>query len=145
MKYERSAGVIVFWQGEDGNREYLLLDYGRHWDFPKGHLEKGETDESAALRELLEETGIADATLLPGFKHEMTYFFRANTDLVRKTVVLFLAGVSNKAVQLSQEHSGSDWLGFAAARAKLTYSSARQALEGAEKFVCDGDRQAKKG
>ena len=57
---ERSAGFIVYRLDDDGSRKYLLLDYGRHWDFPKGHLEKGEDDLAAAMRELTEETGIGD-------------------------------------------------------------------------------------
>ena len=28
------------------------------WLFPKGHIEEGETDEEAAMREITEETGI---------------------------------------------------------------------------------------
>ena len=29
-----------------------------HWGFPKGHVEKDETDEETAKREVLEETGL---------------------------------------------------------------------------------------
>lgn len=34
------------------------------WFFPKGQVESGETDEDAARREILEETGIADLELI---------------------------------------------------------------------------------
>ena len=39
------------------------------WEVPGGHIEPGETEKSAALREVLEETG-AQIRLLPGFRHE---------------------------------------------------------------------------
>src|SRR5687767_3658997 len=77
---ERSAGVVLFRAeraappGDDG-RLFLLLDYGRYWDYPKGHVEKGEDDVTAVLRELREETGIGDAQLVADFRHEITYFF----------------------------------------------------------------------
>jgi len=41
-------------------QKYLLV-YGKKsqkWGFPKGHMEKGETEEQTALREFYEETGI---------------------------------------------------------------------------------------
>ena len=38
--------------------EVCLVSDGRHWGFPKGLLEAGETPEAAALREISEETGI---------------------------------------------------------------------------------------
>jgi 8-oxo-dGTP pyrophosphatase MutT (NUDIX family) len=137
MRQERSAGVIVFHQIGDGDRKFLLLDYGKHWDYPKGHIETGETDEAAARRELTEETAIADVTLLDGFAHEMTYFFRAKMELVRKTVVLFLGRTPSLTVRVSSEHRGYDWLPFEQARQKLTYSAARQVLEASQKFLRD--------
>jgi len=50
-----SAGVIV----TDGDR--LLLCHvtgGRHWDLPKGKIDPGEDDITAAVRELYEETSL---------------------------------------------------------------------------------------
>ena len=39
---------------------------GGHWDFPKGHIDDGETEIQTALRELEEETGIANVDLVEG-------------------------------------------------------------------------------
>ena len=33
-------------------------DNATHWIFPKGHIEHGESAEAAAIREVLEETGV---------------------------------------------------------------------------------------
>jgi 8-oxo-dGTP pyrophosphatase MutT (NUDIX family) len=55
-KKTRSAGGIVL--GEHGTIAMVRSRSGTLWLFPKGHIEEGETDEAAARREILEETGI---------------------------------------------------------------------------------------
>ena len=54
--YERSCGAVVYRMINDEVR-YLLIKNRRstHWGFPKGHIEKGETHEQTAMREVLEE------------------------------------------------------------------------------------------
>src|ERR1043165_6610877 len=104
-KDERSAGLIIFREDPDGRRLYLLLDYGKHWDYPKGHIEKGEDEVAAAPRELKEETGIEDAKLIEGFRDPIVYFFRGiSKELIRKEVVFLLAETQTKDVKLSHEH-----------------------------------------
>ena len=73
MPIARSAGVLVYRiPPRRKGPEFLVLDYGRFWDYPKGHVEKGEDDVAAALREMREETGVAQVELHEGFRHEMT-------------------------------------------------------------------------
>lgn len=45
---------------------------GRHWGFPKGHMEYGESERQTALREVLEETGLK-VEILPGFRETCEY------------------------------------------------------------------------
>ena len=136
MRKERSAGVVVFRTAGAGGRLYLLLDYGRFWDYPKGHVERGEDDAAAALRELAEETGIADAELVRGFAKEIVYFFRDRTKgLIRKEVVFFVAATTTEKVRISHEHSGSAWLSYEDALERLTYANAKQVLRAAEEFL----------
>lgn len=52
---EVSAGVIV--RDDSGSEPvYLCVRAYSNWDFPKGHVEQGETLLQAAIRELWEET-----------------------------------------------------------------------------------------
>ncbi len=135
MRAERSAGVVVFREDAAG-RLFLLLDYGSHWDYPKGHVEDGETDRDAALRELAEETGIRDVQLVEDFKKEIVYFFRSPKGrLVRKTVVFFLASTTVREVLLSHEHVGYAWLTAEEAGQRLTYPTARDVFHAALSFL----------
>ncbi|HTL27864.1 MAG TPA: bis(5'-nucleosyl)-tetraphosphatase [Tepidisphaeraceae bacterium] len=134
-KSERSAGFIVFRRDDTGRRFYLLLDYGRFWDYPKGHVEKGEDDLAAALRELDEETGLRDVAVIDGFSRELKYFFRKGKTLIRKTVAFFLAESPTDKVKVSHEHSGHEWLPADEAIARVTYPSSRRVLEEAEAFL----------
>jgi 8-oxo-dGTP pyrophosphatase MutT (NUDIX family) len=54
-----SAGVVVVRETPESWR-FLLLRAFNHWDFPKGMVEPGEEPLAAAIREVREETLIAD-------------------------------------------------------------------------------------
>lgn len=134
-RQERSAGFVICYLPAGAPlistdvAEFLLLDYGRHWDFPKGHVEPGETDVKAAWRELREETAIVNATIIPNFHEQVTYFFRHKRHgLVRKTVVFYLACVTSRSVTLSAEHTGFEFLPYERAVKRLTFATARQVL-----------------
>jgi bis(5'-nucleosidyl)-tetraphosphatase len=136
VKFERSAGVLVYRDadanaaaGVQAQRRFLLLDYGSHWDYPKGHVEPGEDDIAAALRELKEETGITQVTLHPKFKQEIEYVFRGRRgDLIQKKVVFFLARTTRREVTLSEDINYA-WDTVSTARTKLTFANARAILE----------------
>ena len=136
---EKSAGVVVFRAGPP--REYLLLDYGRHWDYPKGHIEPGETALEAAMRELTEETGISGARVVPGFAREIRYFFRDKKKggLISKSVIFYLAEIDTDQVTLSHEHVGYAFALYAQGAKQLTFATARQVLREAEEFLNRGN------
>jgi 8-oxo-dGTP pyrophosphatase MutT (NUDIX family) len=138
LRTERSAGFIVYVDpdAEHAERLYLLLDYGKHWDYAKGHVEKGEDDLTAAIRELAEETAIDDAEPITGFSHELEYFFRhPKRGLIKKTVVFFLARARDTHVEVSHEHETYAWLPLTQALKRLTYPNARKAMEAAATFL----------
>lgn len=136
-RQEFSAGFVLFRAGgSGGERLYLLLDYGKHWDYPKGHLEKGETAWKAAVRELREETGIRQVDRRGKFVQEMHYdFYSPKKGRVAKTVTYFLGETRCAEVVISDEHTGYAWLGYEAAMEKLTYENAREILRAAEESL----------
>ncbi len=131
-----SAGIIIFF-ARGTKREYLLLQYAAgHWDLPKGKIEKGETKEQAALRELEEETGLT-ARIILGFQETLAYWFKGykKGDLVHKTVYFFIGRTSKKKVFLSDEHISYVWLPYKKAVEALSYKNAKQILQKAERFL----------
>ena len=57
--YEKSCGAIVFHRFKDGIKVLLVKNRnGKYWSFPKGHVEKGESEHQTAAREIKEETGL---------------------------------------------------------------------------------------
>ncbi|HEX8598389.1 MAG TPA: NUDIX hydrolase [Chloroflexia bacterium] len=86
---EFSAGGVVYRRVGD-TYEVVAVHRNRHtdWSLPKGHIEKGETQEQAALREVKEETGL-DARIVDSLG-EVVYFYRRPKGLTRKVVYHFL-------------------------------------------------------
>ena len=126
---EKSCGIILF----NENKVLLLQhnDIGNargHWDFPKGHMEKGETEIQTALREVEEETGLKDLRLFSDFSHKISYNLIKEEKEISKEVIFFL-GVTNKInIILSGEHQDYAWLTYDSAIERLTYNNAKESL-----------------
>lgn len=83
MKKVQSAGGIVFL----GNSILMLKKINGDWVLPKGKIKKGEECVHAALREVLEETGVK-AMVIESIG-ETHYKFKncwSNNDVIDKTV-----------------------------------------------------------
>jgi bis(5'-nucleosidyl)-tetraphosphatase len=140
MITEKSAGFILISDNDSHNsdRSVLLLHYiSGHWDFPKGNIESNENELQAATRELKEETGIENFTLLPGFKYILNYKYTRKSNLISKQVTLFLASTKVNKVRISHEHVGYQWTDINASVKQLTYSNAKNALIYAMKLLKD--------
>lgn len=146
MPVERSAGTVVF-KKERGSVEYLLIQHPDkkdlktekikpgHWDFPKGHIEKGETTEDAVRREVAEETGIRYIEIVPGFKETIRYFLKFGEEKRMKFVAFFLARAKETEVKISFEHQDYIWLPYEKAYKKLTYANVKKVLQKANDFL----------
>lgn len=93
MKY--SAGILIV-DHYGPEKTILCLRAYSNWDFPKGQLNKEESNVEAAIRETLEETGLQDGVdyILTGATVPSIVY---GTGQNRKTATYFLAArISNK-------------------------------------------------
>ena len=105
--FEKSCGVLPY-RMVDENQEFLLVfeTYSKCWSLPKGHIEAGETDVQAALRELYEETGMT-AALDVSKTAAIEYPFSA---FARKQVVFFLGKVAGETKVREGEIDKCKWV-----------------------------------
>ena len=94
MQYEKSCGAVVWRRGNDG-KLYILMIRHRHGgnrSFPKGHMERGETEYMTAVREVYEETAVqirinsdfretVHYSPMPGVEKEVVYFLTETTQV----------------------------------------------------------------
>lgn len=126
MKKEKSCGAVVY-RGKKGNREILLIRHknGGHWAFPKGHVEKDETEEETALREIREETGLK-VKLKTDFRQCVTYSPKSK---VMKDVVYFAAKAkSDDAKAQPEEIMEIRWESPKTALETVTYENDKAVL-----------------
>ncbi|MGI5196902.1 NUDIX hydrolase [Streptomyces sp. CA-288835] len=114
----RAAGCVLWRHSTSGHGIELALVFRpkwADWSWPKGKLKQGETARSAAVREVLEETGMTCrlGTELPS-AHYTDHQGRP------KTVRYWAAEAISGTFEPNEEVSALDWLTPQAARERLT-------------------------
>ena len=130
-KGEVSAGGVVY--RRDGNEIQVALASRRTlrgdlaWGLPKGLIEPGEAPESAAAREVLEETGLEAEIEAP--LGDVRYFYVWEGVRIRKAVHFFLMrATGGDASNHDREMEEVRWFSLPAARKRASYSSERDIL-----------------
>lgn len=102
---EPTAGGVIFRHsnGKPTDVEILLIaDSKGRWTIPKGHIEEGETARQAAEREIREETGLQEMTVLD-FLGKINFRYRRNSSLVLMTTEIFLVRAKGKSESVKPE------------------------------------------
>lgn len=131
MKREISAGGVVWNRKLD--RFLLIRDsYGR-WALPKGCIEKGESAEQAALREIMEETGLTRLKVLERLG-EIKYFYKLEGEDIFKIVILFLVETEDSELRPDLgEIQGAEWFDPHKAVETIAYDNTREIMRKALK------------
>ena len=131
------AGGIVYRNCGDSHH-YLLIGPSKErpgeWLFPKGHIEIGEARETAAVREVEEETGVVARIIEPLQVSEI--------QLTNKRIVVqyFLMEMASEGVR--SEKRRMKWFPFEEAVRLLSHESNRALLMEAEKRRACRERES---
>jgi 8-oxo-dGTP pyrophosphatase MutT (NUDIX family) len=98
------------------------------WGLPKGAVTEGETSEAAALREVLEETGLA-ARIVKRLD-TIEYSFRAGDTVIKKSVEFYLMEyVSGELEPQLSEVDDVQWVELSESLQRASFESERRLLE----------------
>lgn len=104
---EAAGGIVT-----NPNKEILFIKRLSKWDLPKGKVEKGESLEQAALREVEEETGLRELILENFINNTFHIYTERNGDRVLKTTYWFkmsYVGSGTARPQLEEGITEVDW------------------------------------
>jgi 8-oxo-dGTP pyrophosphatase MutT (NUDIX family) len=76
-----AAGGIVF----NEKNEILMIYRLDHWDFPKGKVESHEKTETAAIREVMEETGISNLKIVKKLPTTYHTYILDHSEILKET------------------------------------------------------------
>jgi len=154
MKRAQSAGGVVFvrpsgvaaspageppgapgFAGRDGGDVRILLlqhETGK-WMLPKGTIERGETPDGVALREVAEETGLHNVRIVAdlGEEHYM-FFWKAEDTYYDKTVHYYLMEFLGGEEPQPQREEGfvrCEWVTIPEALDRIKYKETRQVVQ----------------
>lgn len=137
---ETSAGGLVLDGTDMAARAALIGRLDRRgrlrWSLPKGHVEAGETNEAAAIREVAEETGITGRVLAP--LGTIDFWFVAEGRRIHKTVHHYLlmaqsGELSDEDVEVEQV----EWVPLSELEGRLAYDDERRLIQAVPGLLAD--------
>ena len=137
-EYRACVGIVVL----NENAEVFVakrLDgeqsgWPNSWQFPQGGIDEHENPQTAALRELKEETGITTVFFVKGFEEKEEYFYKKEGKTIHKQVDYLLGETQETEVTLSLEHKDFKWLSYQEAMNQLTFAAGKELLKKAEEY-----------
>ena len=126
---EYSAGGLIF---DENDRVAVIARHSRsghlEWCLPKGHIEKGETPEQTAVREVHEETGIM-GEIIESIA-TIDYWFTGTTQRIHKLVHHFALHMTGGELSVNgdPDHEAEDvmWVNFDDLADVLSYPNERR-------------------
>lgn len=138
-KLQFSAGGVAF-RKRDEQIEVALISVGEdmRWQLPKGIVDKGESTEDAAVREVREEAGIDTEVVERIDKVEYWYFWNEDGQRVRyhKFVYFYLLRYkSGDVCDHDHEVNEARWVRIDEALRLMAFDSERKVVEKAKALI----------
>lgn len=134
MIFEKSCGFVVYRESE-GVREYLLVSaLNGKYGFPKGHVERGETEYETAVRELKEETNL-EVRFVDGFRRQIEYKLPKKRGVVKRCVYFIGEYTEGELIRQEEEILDAVFVPFEQAMAIIPFENARSVLQEANEYI----------
>lgn len=121
QKVECAGGIII----NQFNKIAIVNQNHDSWSLPKGHIDKGESAINAAVREIYEETGIINPTLIKkiGTYERYRIGLDGNDDLSElKTIHIFLFQSNQKILTpIDKNNPEAKWINIKEVENYLTH------------------------
>lgn len=130
MKNEKACGAVI----EKDGKILLIYQNNGFWGFPKGHVERNETEAETATREIFEETGL---WVELNEKNRFEFSYNIKNKNIHKTVVLFTAKVvdDSRFKKQDEEISEMRWVKKNKVADILTYDDWKDVWRKIEKVI----------
>lgn len=136
-----SGGIIFRFTKDKKDIEILLIqDSKERWTIPKGHIEPGETAKMTARREIEEETGLKNVSVL-AWLGKIHFKYRRMDKLVLMTTQIYLVQAldDHEALEPEKWMKGIKWFSFAEALNMIEYDDIEKLMLIAKKKIRAGD------
>ncbi len=137
IKHQVSYGGVIFRTNADVTEIALIaVKDGNIWCLPKGIIDKGESPEETAVREVREETGLKGRIRDKIGEVSFWYYIKGENARCRKTVHFYLMeylGGSTK--DHDAEVDDASWFPLDTALAKVSYKGDKKMIEKAKEMI----------
>ena len=139
---EPTSGGIVFRLTSDAKDVEILLiqDSKGRWTIPKGHIEPGETAKVTARREIEEETGLRNISILTWLGKIHFKYRRADKLVLMTTQIYLVQALDNREMPMAEKWmKGIRWFPFTEALEAVEYEDIEKLMLIAKKKIRSGE------
>ncbi len=139
---EPTSGGIVFRLTKDKKDIQILLiqDSKGRWTIPKGHIEPGETAKMTARREIEEETGLKNVSILTWLGKIHFKYRRAEKLVLMTTQIYLVQSLDEREMPMGEKWmKGIKWFTFSDALDVIEYEDIEKLMLIAKKKIRAGD------
>ena len=134
MNYIKSCGFISYKEIDNTNYYLIIKSTNGDFGFPKGHMEKDETETQTAFRELKEETNI-EVLLIEGFRYQIEYPLPKKKDTIKQSIYFLGKCINDDIICQEKEVSKAMFLTLEEALEVLTFDETKKMLQLANEYL----------